>query len=141
MSPSLFFNGASIHRAHTIRTLNGPSDQYADGSSPRFTDTVPPSESRSRRWKSHSTPSTSAHSAERQPSRDTLWESGTASHARRPSLEEHTPSRTLRRPFEHTRRWPIISPPATMTDMNINRTPAAAAMRSTLRRLREIAEV
>ena len=91
----------------------------ADGFSPRFIDTVPPSESRSRRWKSHSTPSTSAHSAERQPSRDTLWESGTASHARRPSLEEHTPSRTLRRPLEQfPRRWSIISSPTAMTDMN-----------------------
>src|SRR3954465_8395378 len=65
-------------------------------------DTVPPSESKSRRWKSPNTPSTSAHSAERRPSRDTRWESGTASHATRPSLEAHTPYRTLSRALEYS---------------------------------------
>merc|ERR1711939_999663 len=56
----------------------------------RHSDTVPPSESKSRRWKSLNTPNMSAHSAERPPSRDILSESGTASRATRPSLEEHT---------------------------------------------------
>jgi hypothetical protein len=60
----------------------------------RTTDTVHRCESKSRRWKSHNTPNTSAPSAERRPSRDTLWESGTARHATRLSLEEHTPYRT-----------------------------------------------
>jgi len=59
-----------------------------------ISDTVHPSESKSRRWKSPNTPSTSAHSAERRPSRDIRWESGTARHATRLSLEEHTLCRT-----------------------------------------------
>jgi len=62
-----------------------------------FSDTVHPSESKSRRWKSPNTPSTSAHSAERRPSRDIRWESGTARHATRRLLEEHTPYRTYYR--------------------------------------------
>jgi ribosomal protein L37AE/L43A len=65
----------------------------ADRRNFRLIDTVPPSESKSRRWKSHNTPNTSAHSAERPPSRDTQSESGTASHATRLLLEEPTLSR------------------------------------------------
>lgn len=61
-------------------------------------DTVPPSESKSRRWKSHNTPDMCAPSAERRLWRDTLLASGTARHARRLLLEELTPYRTLLEP-------------------------------------------
>ena len=54
------------------------------------TDTVLPSVSRSRRWKSHSTQDTSARSAERPLLDATLSESGTASRARRPLPEALT---------------------------------------------------
>ena len=58
-------------------------------------DTVPPSESKSRRWKSPSTPDMSALSAARPPLRDTPLASGTARPATRPSPEEHTLCRTF----------------------------------------------
>ena len=48
---------------------------------------VPPSENKSRRWKSHSMPDMSAPSAERTLSRDTLLVSGTARVAERLLLE------------------------------------------------------
>jgi hypothetical protein len=101
------------------------------------TDTVPLSESRSRRWKSPNTHDTSVLSAERPLSRDIPLVSGIANHARRPLPEELTPSRMF---------WKLLSPSTSGcvdsdTDKVKNRTPAAAAMRSTLRRLREIAEV
>jgi hypothetical protein len=70
------------------------SERMADRFFSQIIDTVHRCESKSRRWKSHNTPNTSAPSAERRPSRDTLWESGTARHATRLSLEEHTPYRT-----------------------------------------------
>ena len=47
------------------------------------TDTVPRFESKSRRWRSHSTPDTYAHSAGRTQSSDTQWEYGSAEGARR----------------------------------------------------------
>lgn len=111
-------------------------------------DTVLPSVSPSRRWKSPSTPDTSAPSAERPPSSVTLSVSGTASLAsallrksKFLTLQDigswHCRGHTLRR----------CALPENGADMDNSggaytvATPAAAAMRSTLRRLREIAEV
>lgn len=56
-------------------------------------DTVLPSVNKSRRWKSRNTPDTPAHSAASLPSNVKLWESGSAEHAGRQSLEAHGPCR------------------------------------------------
>jgi len=82
------------HSAQWIGEDKKKGNEIADGSYLCSPDTVPPSENKSRRWKSPSTPNTSAHSAERQLSRDTRSESGIASLATRLSLEEHTLCRT-----------------------------------------------
>jgi hypothetical protein len=126
-------------------SLKMESERIADRLITRFTDMVRLCESKSRRWKSPNTPNTSAPSAERRPLRDTQWASGTARHAIRPSLEELIPYRTftiicwseLKKELLAGLRISITIHRLTITC----RTPAAAAMRSTLRRLREIAEV
>jgi hypothetical protein len=93
----LLLGGASERRIFRYE-----NHQIANSICLRITDTVPLSESKSRRWKSHNTQNTSAHSVERPPSRDTQSESGTASRARRPSLEEPTQYRT------YCREWSWI---------------------------------
>lgn len=79
------------------KRVNDMGNKMANCFSPQI-DTVHPSESKSRRWKSLNTQDTSALSAERPPSRDTPLVSGIASHARRPLLEELTPSRMFWNP-------------------------------------------
>jgi hypothetical protein len=118
--------------------------------------TARPCESKSRRWKyvhpettshaervahihdrSPSTLATSANSVERTVSSARLSVSGTAALAARPQLEEHTPSREdSPRTVAYLARVEGLR-----TTLTGNRTPAAAAVRSTTRRLREIAEV
>lgn len=113
-----------------------------------FKDTVLPSVSPSRRWKSPSTPDTSALSAERPPSSVTLSVSGTASLASA-LLRKLNPSTTQDIGSRHCHGHTLgrCASPGNGADMNNSggaytvATPAAAAMRSTLRRLREIAEV
>jgi hypothetical protein len=127
--------------------------------------TVPRSVSRSRRWRcahphnpstastervahiydrSHNTPATSANSAERTLSSVRPSVSGTADLAARPLLEEPTPSRktphTSSHPYAIVERLAMSVENRTMLTA-IHSTPAAAATRSTIRRLREIAEV
>jgi hypothetical protein len=89
-------------------------------------------ESKSRRWKSPSTPDTSAHSAARTRSRDTQLASGIAKVAERQLQVAHGQFRKfgIGKDINDVRR-----------PNNSIRTPAAAATRSTIRRLREIAEV
>ena len=79
----------------------------------------------------------SANSAARTVSSARLSVSGTAALAARPQLEEHTPFREdPPHTVAHLPRVEVFG-----TTLTNNRTPAAAAVRSTTRRLREIAEV
>ena len=127
--------------------------------------TVPRSVSRSRRWRcahpdkpgtaseervahthdrSHSTPATSANSAERTLSSASPLVSGTADRAARPPPEEPTPSRKTPRisskSYAFVERLAMSVQNRTVLTAS-HSTPAAAATRSTIRRLREIAEV
>jgi hypothetical protein len=117
-------------RMPTIMLTDNPQRSASPASSEL--DTVPHFESKSRRWKSPSMPDTFAHSAERTQLRDKLWVSGSAKAARRLWQEAPGQCRKFkRRHFAHHHD---------SSDMRF-RTPAAAATRSTIRRLREIAEV
>ena len=79
--------------ADGVKTQMKQTNKQLANCFPPQIDTVHPSESKSRRWKSLNTQDTSAPSVERLPSRDTPLVSGIANHARRPLLEELTPSR------------------------------------------------
>ncbi|RUS28904.1 hypothetical protein BC938DRAFT_481299 [Jimgerdemannia flammicorona] len=95
---------------------------------------------RSRRWKSPSTPNTPARSAGRTPSSVPLSASGTARPARRSSLVAPGPSRECHLPnwFAHPLRDFIsLTVPHLITSFS---TTAAATIRSTVRRLRELLE-
>lgn len=106
--------------------------------------------SRSRRWKSASTPSTPALSAARSPFAASLPASGTAALASAPwpvvltplrtSLPSHIPRRHVGNRCSEKLGIDYLTD-GTETNTLCHSTPAAAAMRSTLRRLREIAEV
>lgn len=161
-------NESTIWKNRDLKTRKSRSEQFRwhDGS---ITDTVPPCVSRWRRWKSSSIPATSAPSAERTPSSARLLVSGSARVATRLPPVVPTLSRKWTygiwdgdlsccvavgdTTWIQDLAWTGISRPATRRRMpNWNtglvtdrwcfcRTPAAAATRSTIRRLREIAEV
>lgn len=88
-------------------------------------------------------PNMFAHSAARLQSRDIRWAYGSVGLARRRSLVEHIRCRKfegIKKAYTHSTSH-LYDRDRSINIFSFSRTPAAATTRSTIRRLREIAEV